>query len=116
MQVKHGLPRIGIAVHDHSIAIFADAHLFGDFLCGQEQVTDVGCRFRGQVVDRRNLDFRDDQVVVWSLWVDVLKRQGAIGFINDFRWNFTLDDLRKKGWHNAFIFAKVGNICQRNFS
>ena len=71
--------------------------------------------FRFEIINRGNLDFRNDQAMMRCLRVNVLKSEHFFVLIDDFSRNFTIDDLSKKGCHSAIIFAKVVTICQRNF-
>ena len=72
-------------------------------------------RFGGQVINRRDFDFWDDQKVMGCLGIYVLTGENPVIFEDNVSGDFTTDDFSKKCCHNASIFDNVPNMSKKLF-
>lgn len=92
MNVVDALPRSRAAIHHETIPSFCNAKIARDVLPCEEQRADQLLMFRRQMIDRRNVLARNDQNMNRRLRIDVVKRQGSIVFVSQFRRYFTGDN------------------------
>jgi hypothetical protein len=113
VHVGHGFAGI-LAVVDGEAEAFAavcDAHLFGDFACGEEERSEGGL-----VVWRGGSDpwyglAGDDEEVNGGLWADVAEGKAVLVFIDDVGWDFAVGDLLKEGlWGAHDRLSKEGRL------
>lgn len=96
VDVKHRLSRICIAIHDNTVALFGNSFL-SCYVTGRRiQATDQRLVLFGDVVNRRDVLPRDYQDMCRRLRVDVAKRDGRAGLVNNISRYFPGNYFAKK--------------------
>jgi hypothetical protein len=83
MDMKDGLTGFLITVHYQPVAIIADSSLAGDKLRGTEKFTHDQVVIVDDIINGRDMFFRDNKKVHRCLRINIVERQHVIIFIND---------------------------------
>ena len=96
MQMKDGLPRGLVAVHDDAVAVIRQTFRCRYVACRGIELTDERLVLSGQVIDRRNVFPRNNQNVSWRLGVNVAEGQSSIRLMDDVRRYFSRDNFAEQ--------------------
>jgi len=94
MNVKNGLTRIGIGVHDDAIATLGDT--LGLRQLRRHQMHSPDDLGRSNVIERVDVLPRNHQNVNRRLWIDVAERNAVFVLAHDRRGNLFLDDATEE--------------------
>jgi len=109
VQVKDGLPGVRANIGHEAIALL-QIEFMGQLLGNHKDVCQNGTILRGQIRHRGDMTFWNDQKMVGSLWMDILKGHNIIILIHNIAGNLALDDLTKETiLHKNLITLKCGN-------
>jgi hypothetical protein len=101
VDVKHGLPRMTVAVEDGAVAGVINPAIPGD-ACGlPDHRPDKGIVLGGEVVQRRDVTFGHDEDMYRGFRLYVLECQQFVVFVHAFRRNFSGDNLAKQARHEG---------------
>ena len=104
VDVKDGLPGVLAAVDHQAVAIVQTKFFTGKFRGHAHDVPDERIIRFGQIIERGDLSLGDHEHMRRCLGVDVLKRQALVVFVDDVRWNLTVDDLFEKGLFSHALY------------
>jgi len=98
MQVNmvDGLPSRFVAIHDYPVAILRKSLTLSQFSRNQEHFANQFRVILFNIIDRSYVLLRDDENMVWRLWIDIPERQDVHGFIDDIGRDFAVNDFQKE--------------------
>ena len=91
----HAFAGVRAVVENEPETFFVQPKFARDFTCFQEQMAQHLMILRLGLGNSRDWFLGDDEYVCGRLRVDVIEGQHQVVFINDVRWNFTGENLRK---------------------
>ncbi len=106
MNVEDRLPGGFVAIHDRPITYLGKTLVRGDRPRGAVEAADNRLIVLADVIDRRNVLAWNDQYMCRRLGVDVPKRDGRVGFVNDVCRNIPGQDFAEKAVivsHNGLL-------------
>lgn len=99
--MEHGLARICVAIHHRAEATgFIPARFCDRRTTPGELADEIIVRGR-QIIERRNMTFRDYEYVQRSLRIDVLERNQVVVFMHAFGGKLPGDDFAKQAGHGG---------------
>ena len=96
MHVEHGLSCVAIRVEHRAKATRRQPAIVCDSGGSPHQFPEDLIVFSADVVERRDVPFRNDEYMRRSLWIDVVEREHAFVFVDDVRGNRALDDFAEQ--------------------
>src|SRR5690606_6373541 len=99
------LPAVFVAIHDHPKPLAA-ALLRGEALGGEKNMAGQGSVVISQVIKGGDVSFRNDQKMHRRLWVDVMKGDHLVVFVENACRNLTGNDLAEEAFHRRLQIAR----------